>query len=478
MVNKLTNFCTNCGNKLEENTNFCSKCGTKLNDEDNVYTKSRVEPEIESENCPVCKGTGITFEVRKSLFGETLKDVKCKNCNGTGKIIKDSNYINKDEETAKENQSISKDEKKKAKNTLKNITGGWTLKNEYREKLKEHGLTSMEGIAIQTDVEREIIHGKLRSEDVEKRIDQLINKQKIVKQHKMEEYNKYEAEKKEIEEKKKELRNKIIEFDNNREIYGLELINESCPNTKLTRFERIHLKYSYRFREDVTVTPSMLDKMPLEELRKATTLEEMEEEVKEAAERIIMFRQKIGKFDCTGELIQDGGYKNQSRFTFELEYDTHLQKAQDITKDVYIKIFDDKIVLIESKFGFKELKRITIFFRDIVFLDMGDKKRESVSESHHFIGGHIASRTYGSGIGLNLNNREYLKIIFDDNTKEELLYNKWNRYKENQENKTSSTSKESNNNVGEELIRYSELYEKGLLTEEEFNALKKKLIGL
>lgn len=458
----MTKFCTNCGNKLEENTNFCTKCGTKLNDKENVYTKSRVEPEIDSETCPVCEGTGITFEVKKTLFGEIFKDVKCKNCNGTGTIIQESN-------------SISNDEKKKAKKTLKNITGGLTLKNEYREKLKEHGLTSMEGIDLRMDVEREINHGKLKSEDVEKRINQLINKQKIAKQQKMKEYNKYKAEKKEIEEKKKELRNKIIEFDNNREIYGLELINESCPNTKLTRFERIHLRYSYKLRE--YVTPSILEKKPLEELRKATTLEEMEEEVKEAAERIIMFRQKIGKFDCTGELIQNGGYKNLSRFTFELEYETHLQKAQDIRKEVYIKIFDDKIILIESNFWLEELKRITIFFRDIVFLDMGDKKSESVSESPHFIGGHMASRPYGSGIGLNLNNSEYLKIIFDDYTKKELLYNKWNRYKENQENKIFSQSNESKNNIGEELIRYSELYEKGFLTEEEFNSLKKKLIG-
>ena len=32
--------------------------------------------------------------------------------------------------------------------------------------------------------------------------------------------------------------------------------------------------------------------------------------------------------------------------------------------------------------------------------------------------------------------------------------------------------------VADELMKYGELYEKGLLTEEEFNAMKKKLLGL
>jgi NAD+--asparagine ADP-ribosyltransferase len=57
------------------------------------------------------------------------------------------------------------------------------------------------------------------------------------------------------------------------------------------------------------------------------------------------------------------------------------------------------------------------------------------------------------------------------------LYNKWIEYKGNQENRSSPSSDESNN-LGENLIKYAELYEKGLLSEEEFTALKKKILGL
>ena len=83
-----------------------------------------------------------------------------------------------------------------------------------------------------------------------------------------------------------------------------------------------------------------------------------------------------------------------------------------------------------------------------------------------------------SVIILSLINQEKLKIIFSEEEKGELFYKIWHEYKENQENKTSSSPQESDNSIGEDILKYAELYEKGLLTEEEFSALKKKLLGL
>lgn len=35
----MTKFCTNCGNKLEENSSFCTNCGTKI--DSNVEPKKK-----------------------------------------------------------------------------------------------------------------------------------------------------------------------------------------------------------------------------------------------------------------------------------------------------------------------------------------------------------------------------------------------------------------------------------------------------
>ena len=82
-----------------------------------------------------------------------------------------------------------------------------------------------------------------------------------------------------------------------------------------------------------------------------------------------------------------------------------------------------------------------------------------------------------SGIELSLINHEKLKLIFSEKDKELKLYQTWQKYKEKQ-NKADSSPQNSSNNVSEDIVKYAELYEKGLLTDEEFSALKKKLLGL
>ena len=62
----------------------------------------------------------------------------------------------------------------------------------------------------------------------------------------------------------------------------------------------------------------------------------------------------------------------------------------------------------------------------------------------------------------------------------ESLHQAWLDYN-NPHNKEPSSEKEVTEtqvSTADELMKYAELYEKGLLTEEEFTALKKKLLGL
>ena len=90
-------------------------------------------------------------------------------------------------------------------------------------------------------------------------------------------------------------------------------------------------------------------------------------------------------------------------------------------------------------------------------------------------------------ITLNLQNQEKLRFLSRDYSKtgkekeqkfRELLNEKWMNYKENENVMGISKNEPPESNPTDELMRIAELYEKGLLTEEEFSAMKKKLLGL
>ena len=430
-------FCTNCGNKLEDDDKFCTACGQK------------------------------TYEIRKT-------------------------------------QNMGKKEIKQAKKKLKGITGGYVTNTKYRQKLKNNYLTYEEGEHIKKQIENEIETRTLKSEDVENRINELIReegkkKNQILNQKlkildeilKTESYktkikryyidevgilkikNKIKRELGQMDLNiiseytiksllDKELINekevKETEFKNRSHSYLENLIKDSCPKLELTSFEKDYIK-------TINVNGS---------------IDEMKEQLKIFSEKIIDNRKKLGKFDSLGLLIEDGGFENIGP-SLDLKYKTHIEKSVDIATDVFIKIFDNKLVMIEtnvanyfSSNSFNQ-KRL-IYLNDIVSLNIGSIKTNQLKDREgKYLHKMIES---DSVIILSLINQEKLKIIFSEEEKGELFYKIWHEYKENQENKTSSSPQESDNSIGEDILKYAELYEKGLLTEEEFTALKKKLLGL
>lgn len=136
---------------------------------------------------------------------------------------------------------------------------------------------------------------------------------------------------------------------------------------------------------------------------------------------------------ATGILIEDGGYKNMHQ-----DMQSNLVKSADISTEVFIKIEDDRITLIDNidpKFG--GIKRL-IFFKDIVLLNIGYKER--VRSEKDITQYQIMKYEYDladnyehkRGVELSLINGINFKIVFDDRDKEELLFNKWVAFKENQ----------------------------------------------
>ena len=402
------------------------------------------------------------------------------------------------------NKLANKEEIKKVEKKLKELTGGFFPSSSYQEILEKHNIPLNEGSKIKDEVKKEIKSEKISSSEVEDRLIDLLveytdKKDKYVEKSlrfvdalfetteikkmieisglteektlnikndmkrkiKEESLEKYDDKKiKSIVENK--LLIETINFNKeglqelkNEWVKELEnLIKDFCPDIELTDNEIRYIKIQYKNFENID------------------SIVNMKELLNEIAEKIISNRYLIGKYESAGVLIEDGGLENTGA-----PQNKRVKKANDIRSDVFIKINDDKLILTETNKidYFNEnpiFRKRTFFFKDIVNLNKGIRTPIIGSlfiEKDHF------NRL---GVELNLINTEKLRLYFDDEENVDLLCDKWEAYKENQENELSSSLQESNNSIGEDILKYAELYEKGLLTEEEFNALKKKLLGL
>lgn len=146
----------------------------------------------------------------------------------------------------------------------------------------------------------------------------------------------------------------------------------------------------------------------------------------------------------------------------------------------------DKIVLSDDKFTITNSKNV-IFYNQIDSIRIDKKFIENIPAHMGFL------------VTLKLNQaphyisfRTLLADGFNALMKQHISKNSKKKSTTSRNSKTSKKEKSSNENSkkhtskdtkknpsdADELMKYAELYEKGLLTEEEFTALKKKLIGL
>ena len=403
-----------------------------------------------------------------------------------------------------------KQDMKKAKKILSNRTGRFfLLKTEFQNEAEEYGLTLKESRRIKEMVKKEIDNGKLKSQTVDDRIDYLLSNYKELRKEYDENRIKYIEELFETEEIKHEI--KIYELTEPRVSKIKKSLKDLITTDYIDKYSEKEIKIlaqqklneernimkeeerkSYKSRWLIILKKLIFDSCPDIILTdKETTyiknhvdhnelngsVENMQNQLDQIAKKVISNREKLGKFASTGTLIEDGGFKNANPAIIDAGK-RKVIKAKDVETDVFIKIKEDRIVLVETfetdYFSPNSLERKRmIFFNDIVFMNKGYK------ELWNFLGtdaGPMHDRViYKSGIEISFINQEKIKIAFEKEGTDELLYNAWVKFKENQENKSSQ---DSNTNIGEDILKYAELYEKGLLTKKEFTALKKKLLGL
>lgn len=417
----MPNFCTYCGTKLEKNASFCTNCGSKI--------------EIN--------------EKPKNFLDDIKKTIQ----------------IARDDETKKANKEV------------KRICGGITLNDSFQNELIRNGLVKNDGIRIRGKIKSEINLGKIKSGDVRNRVDELLLEYKSQLEEQIEEFkfidelfesdeiksktskgkisqqkiisiksylkNKVRFSKVKLSEDeiKKEFKTELFKAD--RINYLENIIKDSCPNIKLTNFEKEYI--------DSTVVNG--------------TIDEMKNELNRIAKRIINRYEKIEEYDFAGILIEDSGFTSGGPLS-----PNRVEKAIDTFSFAFLKIFDNNIFIVKTdtdhwimKYDvMKDMAVMTLYFRDINKINYSKGK-----------------------ILLNLNGKEFtLKDYvssFNNNYESfieefyKLLNNAWTKFKNNENNSLANKNRVSS---ADELMKYAELYEKGLLSEDEFNAIKMKLLQL
>ena len=426
----MANFCTNCGSKVDDDDSFCTNCGTK------IY-KSDKKP--------------------KGIFGQLKRGVQ---------IARD-------------------DEIKKARKELKKIVGGITFNDSFENELKRNGLATNEGIRVRSTVNAEIYSGKIKSDDVRNRVDELLLEYKSELEEEIEEFklideffesdeikskiskgkisqqqvfsiksnlkNKVRFGKTKVneEEIKKELNTELEKeiINKNRVDYIEDIIKDSCPNIKLTNFEKEYINIG--------------------EL--SGTIDEMKNKLNSIAKKIINRYEKIDEYDFAGIIIEDRGFIRRGPFSPD-----QVAKAPNDKSFAFLKVYNNNIFIVKTNMGYNELDsdkfnikgEMTIYFSDMNALNYSNEKIILNLNSANF-----TLQDYYKGL---VKSDEYETFIEDFYN---ILNNAWNQFKNN-ENGNDGSANKNDVSTADELMKYAELYEKGILSEDEFNAIKKKLLQL
>ena len=136
--------------------------------------------------------------------------------------VKKTNSAPKRTQEAPKNKNYRKNDKqdmKKAKKILKNRVGGFITKTEFLNEIDKYDLTLTDARKIKDIVKKEIDDGKLKSESVDNRIDELITEYaKIVKKAKEARIAKIKAKAKAERKRKKKVEKDIDELFESKEI--------------------------------------------------------------------------------------------------------------------------------------------------------------------------------------------------------------------------------------------------------------------
>ena len=115
-----------------------------------------------------------------------------------------------------------------------------------------------------------------------------------------------------------------------------------------------------------------------------------------------------------------------------------------------------------KKFNMKG--EMTIYFSDMTAINYSNEKIILNLNSEKF-----TLQDYYKGLFRSDEYETFIEDIY------KLLKNAWTKFKNNE---SEDSANKSGISAADELMKYAELYDKGILSEDEFNAIKKKLLQL
>ena len=157
--------------------------------------------------------------------------------------------------------------------------------------------------------------------------------------------------------------------------------------------------------------------------------------------------------------------KNEQNYDFSCSIDEVRTNWRGVEKEdrrrCYVKVLEDRLILDKTGIMIRsDLGTRTIYFSDISSIDFDKSGMFHVTNS----------------VKLIMRGGEFITLIHAGPKDYDLINNKWKLYKENQYN-TKNLNSNSSQNTADDLLKYAELYEKGLLTDDEFKSFKQKLLN-
>lgn len=159
----------------------------------------------------------------------------------------------------------------------------------------------------------------------------------------------------------------------------------------------------------------------------------------------VQFQNKLW-FECTIEEMRHSTFSNTNN--------RDVVHGYVILEDTFLEIIKESVFL-KSKMGARKL-----FYENIASIDYDARGKLHL----------------GSNLEINLKSSEKVQLKYVDKEIANLVTSKYNDYMENKiSNNGGNILSEGNSNV-DELMKYADLFERGLLTKEEFEQKKKELL--
>lgn len=248
------------------------------------------------------------------------------------------------------------------------------------------------------------------------------------------------------------MKNEKLELTNN------EIIYESSNKKRIIPLSDIR---EVRYKEPGRFTGGLLDIFPFyDDILRIT----ITKNGKENAQKVYTYLKYISENNSPPikQLEQDPSLKEFKCLLQEERERITTDKTTD-TQDALATVFDDRITI--KKIGmFSKMNKgsKTVLFQDITSIDL------DLGITYNYI---VLTMAGSPGVILQQYDKNQIQKFYD------LLHYKYQTYKTNfsSNNPVNVTSTVSDT---EELLKWHELKEKGVITEEEFEAKKKQILGL